>query len=346
MKTSVTPLLVLLSLAAPLLAAQPAPAPSGPTQSAPAAATAMPGRATERASAERLAALKTGPALPYKVDPNWPRLPKGHNFGEATGVDIDKQGNVWVLNRGHWPLMKFDRSGKLLDSWTSDTLHFVSTHGLRVGPDGNLWAVDVDGHIVIKLNPEGRILMILGQRQGVAGNNDAEDAFNRPTNVNFRANGNIYISDGYVNGRVVEYTGDGAYVKHWGKRGRGDSEFNLVHDVAVDKQGRVYVADRTNERVQVFDADGKFITKWTGLGSPWGLYYVEKENAIYMCDGTYARILKLSMDGEILGVLSSYGRAPGKVDYVHAIAVDPTDLSIYTTEIKSWRVQKWVRDSR
>ncbi len=322
------------------LAAQPQSAP------APTPAVAMPARATERATPEKLAKLKTGPALPYKVDPNWPQLPKGLNFGETTGVDVDKKGNVWVLNRGRWPVMEFDRGGKLLQSWTSDTLHFVSTHGLRVGPDGNLWMVDVDGHIVLKVSTEGRILMILGQRQGVAGNNDAQDAFNRPTNVNFRANGNIYITDGYVNGRVVEYTGDGDYVRHWGKRGTGDGEFNLVHDCTVDPQGRVYVADRTNERVQVFDADGKFITKWTGIGSPWGLCYVAKENALYMCDGTYARILKLSLDGEILGVLSSYGRAPGKVDYVHAITVDPTDMSIYTTEIKSWRVQKWVLQSK
>lgn len=348
MKISVPAILFALSSAALPLSAQTASAPAagGAVQSAPAAAMALPGRATERASAERVAALKTGPALPYKVDASWPQLPKGQNFGEATGIDVDKQGNVWVLNRGHWPVMQFDRSGKQLQAWTSDTLHLVSTHGLRVGPDGSIWTVDVDGHIVLKLTTEGRIKMILGQRQGVAGNNDAQDAFNRPTNLNFRANGNIYISDGYVNGRVVEYTADGNYVRHWGKRGTGDGEFNLVHDVAVDKAGIVYVADRSNERVQVFDADGKFLAKWTGLGSPWGLYYVEKENALYMCDGTYARILKLSLNGEILGVLSSYGRAPGKVDYVHSIAVDPTDLSIYTVEIKSWRVQKWVRDPK
>jgi DNA-binding beta-propeller fold protein YncE len=319
---------------------------SARSASAAAPSAPPPGRGTERASPERLAQLKTGPELPYRVDPNWPQLPKGYNFGEATGVDVDKKGNVWVLNRGHWPVMQFDRSGKLLQAWTADTLHLVSSHGLRIGPDGSVWIVDVDGHIVLKLNTEGRIQMILGQRQGVPGNNDAQDAFNRPTGVQFRANGNIYISDGYVNGRVVEYSPDGIYVHQWGTRGRENGQFNLVHDVAVDKQGRVYVADRSNERVQVFDGDGKFLAKWTGLGSPWGLAYVEKENAIYMCDGTYGRITKLSLDGELLGVLSSYGRAPGKVDYVHAIAVDPTDMSIYTTEIKSWRVQKWVRQAK
>lgn len=334
MKNPLRLILPLLLLGCPPLGAETAPG------------AALPGRATERPTAEQLAKLKTGPALPYKVDPNWPHLPKGYNFGEATGLDVDKRGNVWVVNRGHWPVMQFDRSGKLLQSWTADTLHLVASHGIRVGPDGNLWIVDVDGHIVLKLNTEGRILMILGQRQGIAGSNDSHDGFNRPTNVNFRANGDLYISDGYVNSRVVEYTSDGDYVRQWGKHGKGDGEFNLVHDVTVDSQGRVYVADRLNERVQVFDADGKFLTKWTGIGAPWGLCYVAKENAIYMCDGAYGRITKLSLDGEILGVLSSFGPAPGKVNYVHGIAVDPTDMSIYTVEIKSWRVQKWVRQTK
>lgn len=302
------------------------------------------GRGTDRPSAERYAALDQGPALPYQVDANWPQLPKGYNFGEATGVDVDNNGNVWVFSRGHWPVMQFDRGGKLLQAWTEETLPVYAAHGLRVGPDGNIWCVDVDGHVVFKVSPEGRILMILGNRQGSAGNNDAEDAFNRPTNLAFRANGNAYISDGYVNGRVIEFTSEGDYVRHWGSRGTEDGQFNLVHDVTVDSAGLVYVADRSNERVQVFDADGKFITKWTTLGSPWGLYYSKHEDVIYMCDGRYDRILKLNLDGMILGVLSSNGRAPGKLAYAHSIAVDPADDSLYTVEIKTWRVQKWVKD--
>ena len=316
------------------------------SQSAPAAAMALPPRATERPDPEVVAKLKSGPPLAYHADARWPQLPPGYNFAECTGVDLDKDGNVWVFNRGHWPLMQFDRSGKFLRAFTTDTLRFVSTHGVRVAPDGNLWCVDVDGHLVFKISPEGRILMILGNRQGVSGTNEAEDAFNRPTNTAFRANGNIYISDGYNNGRVVEFTPTGEYVGQWGKRGTGDGEFNLVHDVAVDPAGLVYVADRANERVQVFDASGKFLAKWTNLGAPWGLYYAANEKVLYMCDGKYDRILKLSLTGEVLGVLSSYGVAPGKLSYVHSIAVDPVDGSLYTVEIKTWRVQKWLRNTR
>jgi DNA-binding beta-propeller fold protein YncE len=194
------------------------------------------------------------------------------------------------------------------------------------------------------MSPTGRILMILGVRPGLlTGSQDSKDGFNQPTNVAFRANGDLYISDGYINSRVVEYTPDGYYVRQWGRRGKGDGEFNLVHDVVVDSRGLVYVADRANERIQVFDPDGTFLAKWTGYGSPWGICFYAKENAIYMCDGKYDRICKFSLDGKLLGTLSAFGRGPGKVDYVHDIAVDPADGSLYTAEIKTWRVQKWVR---
>ncbi len=301
------------------------------------------GRPTDRPPADQIARLKTGPPLPYKVVPAWPAVPKGMNFGEVSGVDLDRQGNVWVFNRGHWPVMQFDRSGKLLQSWSEDTFRVKSSHGLRVAPDGNLWCVDVDGHVVFKLSPEGRVLMVLGNRQNNPGNDDAEDAFNRPTNVAFRANGNFYVSDGYVNSRVIEFNPAGEFVRKWGTKGTGEGQFNLVHDVQVDTRGRVYVADRNNERIQVFSEEGKFLAQWTGIGAPWGIYYVAKEQAIYMCDGKYNRILKLNLEGQVLGTMSGWGKAPGKVDYAHSIAVDPSDGAIYVAEIKNWRVQKWTR---
>jgi DNA-binding beta-propeller fold protein YncE len=309
------------------------------------AAAAPPAGGTERASPEQIAKLKNGPPLPYAVDPKWPQLPKGYNFGACSGVDVDRRGHVWVFNRGAWPVMEFDRAGKFLQAWSTDTLRIISAHGLRVGPDDNLWCVDVDGHVIFKLNRDGRILMLLGKRQGVPGNNEAVDGFQRPTNVAFKAggSGNMYISDGYVNSRVVEVTAQGDYVKQWGKPGRGDGEFNLVHDLAVDSEGKVYVADRTNERIQVFDAEGKYLAQWTNLGAPWGLTYSARDQAIFMCDGKYNRILKLSLTGEVLGTLGSYGKAPGRLDYAHSIAVDQSDGSIYTVEVSNLRVQKWVR---
>src|SRR5438093_482239 len=183
--------------------------------------------------AERLVQLKSGRELPYRLVANWPTLPKGYNLGEGTGVDIDRQGNVWVANRGAWPIVEFDKAGKMLQAWNHDTVRVtpgvgLGTHGLKVDPEGNVWLVDVDGHILFKYSPEGRLLMTLGNRQGAAGNNDSPTSFNRPTNLWFLPNGHFYVSDGYVNSRVVEFT----------------------HSIAVDAEGSIYVAEIKNWRIQ------------------------------------------------------------------------------------------------
>ena len=285
--------------------------------------------------------LKSGPPLPYHVVLDWAQLPKGWNFGECSGVAIDGNDNVWVFNRGAHPVIEFDKSGRMLQAWSE--VPVVSSHGIRVDPDGNIWTVDVAAHRVLKFNPDGHLLMMIGQVGGRPGDNDTKDGFNRPTNLAFAPNGDFFVSDGYVNSRVVRFNKEGIYQMHWGQKGTGDGEFNLVHDVTLDSQGRVYVADRSNQRVQIFDKNGKFLGKWTDVGAPWGLDYVARDNAIYMCDGLNDRIIKLNLDGQILGVLSSYGKVPGKLDYPHSIAVDSTG-AIYVAEIKNWRVQKFVKD--
>ncbi len=284
------------------------------------------------------AELKSGPPLPHKLVAGWAKLPKGWNFGECSGVAVDRNDNVWVFNRGPHPVVEFDKDGNFLQSWGEGTI--VSSHGIRVDPDGNIWGVDVKGHRVLKYSPEGKVLMVIGRSPGV---NDSKDSFNEPTGIIFTPGLEFfYVSDGYVNSRVVKFNRDGEYVMQWGHKGTGDGEFNLVHDVALDSRGRVYVADRSNSRVQIFDPDGRYLGKWTGVGQPWGLTYAAKENAIYMCDGENNRIVKLNLDGEVQGVLSSWGRVPGKLDYAHNIAVDSTG-AIYVSEIKNWRVQKWAR---
>jgi len=288
------------------------------------------------------AQLQSGPPLPHKLVRDWAQLPKGMNFGECSGVDVDKAGNVWVFNRGHWPLIQLDKNGKLVQAWDEDTVRVRSSHGVRVAADGGVWIVDVKGHVVMKVSPSGRVQMVLGQRQGTPGNNEAKDAFNEPTGLAFTPDGGFYVSDGYVNSRVIQFNRDGEYIRHWGKKGTADGEFNLVHDVAIDSKGRVYVADRSNSRVQIFDAAGKFLGKWTDAGAPWGLYYVAKEDAIYMCDGGANRVVKLNLDGQVLGVLGSYGKAQGKFDFAHNMAVD-SEGSIYVAEIKNWRVQKFAK---
>ena len=281
------------------------------------------------------------PKLPHKLVPNWAKLPAGWNFGEVPGVAVDAQDNVWVFHRGKHAVVQFDKSGGVLKFWQD--VPVVSAHGIKVGPDGGVWLVDVAGHAVMKFTQDGKLQMVIANAGRTAGNNDSPYAFNRPAGIGFKPDGSVLVADGYGNSRVIEFTKDGEYVRHWGKPGGGaGGEFNLVHDVVMDRRGRIYVGDRTNARVQVFDATGKFIEKWDGLGQPWGLAYAAAEDALYMCDGEANRVLKLSMDGKVLGQLGSFGKAPGKFDYPHYLAVD-SEGSIYVAEIKNWRVQKFAK---
>ncbi|HLJ15153.1 MAG TPA: peptidyl-alpha-hydroxyglycine alpha-amidating lyase family protein [Bryobacteraceae bacterium] len=282
----------------------------------------------------------SGPALPYHPVENWAKLPEGWNFGECSGVAVDKQDNVWIFNRGAHPVVEFDTHGNMLRAWKEVPIQ--SSHGIRVGADGNIWLVDVAGHKVLKMTPDGRVLMAIGGVGDKPGNQNSKDAFNRPTNIAFAPDGSFFVSDGYVNSRVVKYSKDGDYLQQWGQKGKADAEFSLVHDVVFDSQGHLYVADRDNWRILIFDQDGKFLGKWTNVGDPWGLDYFAPENAIYMSDGANDRVVKLNMDGQITGTLGSHGRTPGKFFFPHSIAVDSTG-ALYVAEIRNWRVQKFVK---
>jgi DNA-binding beta-propeller fold protein YncE len=282
--------------------------------------------------------IATGPELPHRVVKDWAKLPDGWNLGETSGVSTDKDDNVWVFNRGPHPILQFDKSGRMLKAWTE--VPVTSAHGIKVDPSGNVWAIDVKGHMIFQFSPSGKIQMALGNAGKQPGNNDSTHAFNEPTAISFLPDGGFYVSDGYKNSRVLKYNKDGIFQLKWGSKGTGDGQFDLVHDVVPDNKGRVFVADRLNERIQVFDQNGKFLTKWTGLGSPWGLAFAAKEDALYMCDGKNNRIVKLNLDGQLLGVLSGFGKVQGRLDFPHHIAID-SEGSIYVAEIQNWRVQKF-----
>ena len=290
-------------------------------------------------AASLLAQLATGPKLPMKVVENWADLPKGWNLGEVSGVAVDKLDHVWVFNRGTHPVIEFDRDGTMLQAWTE--VPIISSHGIQVDPDGNVWLVDVKGHAVMKFNRQGRLQMVIANAGKAVGDNKSTDAFNQPTGLRFFPNGDFLVSDGYGNSRVAKFDKNGIWQKQWGEPGTGDGQFNLVHDVALDGKGKVYVADRKNNRIQIFTEDGKFLDKWTNLGSPWGLAYSPKEEALYMCDGENNRVIKVDKNGKLLGVLGGFGKVPGLFDFPHHIAID-SQGAIYVAEIKNWRVQKFV----
>ena len=164
--------------------------------------------------------------------------------------------------------------------------------------------------------------------------------FNGPTDVAFAPNGDVYVSDGYGNSRVVKFSKDGHHLKTCGRRGTGEGEFHTPHSIAIDTRGRVYVADRENYRIQVFDGEGKFLGQWTHVGAPWGLDLGPDGN-LYMADGYNNRVLKLTLEGKILGAFGSPGKLPGQFSFVHHLAVGP-DGAVYTAEILNWRPQKFL----
>ena len=275
------------------------------------------------------------PELPYRLVPDWLRLPPGWNLGETGGVATDARGHIYVFHRGPHPLLEFEPSGELVREIGAGL--FVAAHGVEVDPQGNIWAVDVEGHMVLKFNRSGRVEMVLGKK-GLAKSDD--EFFDRPTDIGFAPNGDIYVTDGYGNSRVMKFSPDGRLLKKWGKKGTGPGEFDTPHSVAVDAKGLVYIADRENKRIQIFDADGKFLRQWTHVGAPWGLE-ITPDQHIYMSDGYANRVLKLDLEGKILGALGTPGRSPGQFSYVHHIAIGKNG-EIYVSEILNWRVQKFV----
>ena len=298
----------------------------------------------------------------YTEAPDWPNpattaagTPAAWNFGQVSAVATSADGYVLVLHRGAQPIMLFDGGGRFVGAWGDGLFsngkiviiapadreagqsgytavygaagcHACGAHSVRVDPDGNIWVVDAPGHVVYKMNPQGRVLMELGSK-GVAGM--SRNTFNLPTDVGFAPNGDVYVSDGYGNARVVKYTADGQYLLEWGSRGTGPGEFGLPHNLVVDDEGRVYVTDRDNQRVQVFSAAGEFLSEWADIGANSALFMTMSENQQIWTGGTLRNLA-----GEAVATL------PGG-NGGHGMTVSGTG-EVFVAQL-SGRVQKFVR---
>jgi streptogramin lyase len=235
------------------------------------------------------------PLNPYRTVENWATLPEGRTMGSSCAVDIGPDSSVWVFERcgantcagsNLAPVLKFDRSGKLLKSFGGGM--FVFPHGLFVDREGNVWVTDAQGrdgkgHQVFKFSPEGKVLLTLG-KAGVAG--DSNDTFNQPSDVLVAPNGDIFVADGHggnSNARIVKFSKNGTFIKSWGKKGTGPGEFDTPHTIAMDSKGRIFVGDRSNNRIQIFDQDGKFLAEWKQFGRPSGIF-IDKHDNIYVAD--------------------------------------------------------------
>jgi DNA-binding beta-propeller fold protein YncE len=295
------------------------------------------GRETIGDQAAPGSAAADAPVLPYKLV-EWPAPPMSAagvpvppwNFLQVASVAVTQRGSILVLHRGAHPIIEFESSGAFVRSWgdgmfsegkvagipaafwTDDKSRYSAVYGpagcascgvhsVRVDAQGNIWVADAPGHIVYKMNPEGKELLRLGTK-GVAGT--GPDSFNLPTDVAFAANGDVYVSDGYGSARIVKFSRDGKYLLQWGKRGKGAGEFGLPHNLVTDSQGRVYVTDRDNQRIQVFDANGKFLSQWTDTGGISGLA-ITKDQRIWT--GPVLR----NLEGKVVGRLPRSGGAHG-----------------------------------
>ena len=271
----------------------------------------------------------------------WP-LPGRHipDYGsqEVMAVSADDRADrVYVFQRSpDHPVLVFTRDGRFLSSWGAGL--FTAPHGCRVAPDGSVWLTDNGDHRVLRFTGDGKLLRVWGVR-GRAGNDATH--FNRPADVAFAPSGDIYIADGYGNARVVRLSPAGQFVQAWGRHGNGRSEFHLVHSVAVGGDGRVYVGDRENRRIQVFTPDGRYLTVWTDVGFPFGLAFLPGSRQLVVADGVADTLGIYDLHGKRIARWGGTGHAPGKMRRAHLCCTDATG-SIYVAEVKNHRVQKFV----
>ncbi|HEY7387324.1 MAG TPA: peptidyl-alpha-hydroxyglycine alpha-amidating lyase family protein [Bryobacteraceae bacterium] len=329
---------------------------------------------------------------PYRLVEGWPSLPKSMNsgrWGEVIRVHVDANGNVWVFHRcfnvvpagsatcvgrgpANPPILEFNSAGKLLKSFGAGL--FAYPHGFTVASDGSLWATDVNdaetilgmsarnasgvvmGEEVLKLSPDGKVLMVLG-KEGVAGT--GQDAFDRPTGVAVAPNGDIFVSDGhapnkYGTARVVKLSRDGRFIKSWGRKGSAPGEFDEPHDIFIGgSRGWVYIADRRNNRIQVFDQDGAFIAAWRQFGQPSSVF-VGADDTIYVgasfpdSSAKKGELRGIVTGNAIDGSLKAFIPDPADLDKVirgtsaSGIAAD-SEGSVFAADVGAHNLRKYVK---
>jgi hypothetical protein len=304
------------------------------------------------------------PEIPFDSAPNFLKLPPNLFLGEGIGVATNSKGHIFVYTRSQdTRLFEFDQKGVFVREIGEGLYGFAFAHAVRVDKDDNIWAVDEGTNMVIKFNPAGRVVMLLGRRPESAEGLLATPApnapvppaqpymFNRPTDVAWDAAGNIFVSDGYGNSRIVKYDKNGRFIASAGTKGSAPGQLNLPHSIATDAKGNVYVGDRSNKRIQVFDNDLTFKALYDNVGAPWALcitpgphQYLYSSNS--NPDNNVAEILdvtgeiyKMELDGTIVGKFGRGGKQLGAFSTVHEIDCR-NENELMVSEITAWRVQK------
>jgi len=284
-------------------------------------------------------------AYTYEPVEDWSKLPEGWRYVEVAGVDVDSKDNVYLITRGEHPVIVFDREGNFLRSW-GEGLFSRRTHAIHIGPDDSVYCTDDGDHTIRKFTPEGKLLLTIGSPNQPA-KRFSGIPFNRPTPVALSPFTNdIYISDGYGNSRVHKYTPDGRLLFSWGETGIGPGQFNIPHNIATDAEDRVYVADWENHRIQIFDAQGKFLTMWNNVYRPCGIHLSRGAGRLLYIGELPAplpykdapslghRVTILNLEGQMVCQFGEpyEGEGPGQFIGPHGVCVDSRG-DLYVAEV-------------
>jgi len=320
--------------------------------------------------------------------PDLLQFPPDLYLGEATGVAVNSKGHILVFSRGSTTgpayaaaaaqLLEFAPDGKFIREIGHHLYAWSFAHTVKVDKDDNIWVTDKGSDMVIKFNPEGRVVLVFGRKQEASDEGTEplkhvkpplppiDGMFRQVTDVAWDSAGNTYISDGYVNSRIAKVDKDGNWLKSWGEPGDQPGQLNTPHSIAIDAQNNIYVADRGNRRIQVFDTDGKLLRQFTidvpvpadarpaignkptattgtmSPGAPWAICITPgPHQVLYASDAFPGRIYKLSLEGKVLGVFGKSGKQPGQFGWIHEIAC-PSENELYVAELLNWRIQKLI----
>ena len=274
----------------------------------------------------------------YEVQEGWAQLPDGWKFGWIPAVAVDSQDRVYVYSRSEHPMVVFDREGNFLESWGDDILK--DAHGIFIDAADNIYCVERETHCMRKFTSDGELLMTLGTPDQPAD----ETPFNLPTDLAVGPDGELFVSDGYGNARIHKYSPDGELIKSWGTPGDGPGEFDLPHCVRVDPRNRVMVADRSNNRIQLFTLDGEYIEEWGDFSQP-DTIFIDDDQIVYVAE-LDQRVTILTLDGDIIAQWGSErgSTVPGEFFACpHGIWIDSHD-DLYVGEVQAdGRLQKFIR---
>jgi len=291
----------------------------------------------------------------YDVDATWPQQPDTvARLGWVSGMALDKDENIWLFNKGEDPVQVYRPDGTFVKTWGKGM--FDQPHQLRIDHEGNVWVADFGHHIVQKFDPDGKLLLTIGVRDE-SGNDESH--FYRPTDMAIAPNGDVFVTDGYGNRRVVHLDKEGNFIKQWGVYGSEPGQFVLPHAIVMNDEGTLFVADRNSGRIQSFNTDGKVLDVWSNLIMPWGLS-LNADGSLWVCgssphwwyrNGEYLEfkdqiLLRLSKDGR---VLQNYGlpfaaegsKIPGETRGAHCLVQD-SQGNLYVGDIYTERAQKFV----